>query len=1568
MRDIENYSLGINFLDYVRTELVNFRGFKSLAFELIQNAQDCNAEWIQFDFRPDCLVVSNSQKFKMCPAKKSMHCSLCPPCDFHRLRNVASGGKRTEANAIGNFGIGFISVYAYTDKPIIRSGKYSWTIVPDAKEEERLQEQVIEEIGHTEIILPWAFDLETPTRKALGQVGVKRENLESYAKILVDVAPNALLFLEDLCKIEILQNGKPIKTVLKDNSLRRQEGIISITADNETFTWHLFEKNFHQKAKQLRATFNKRTKLIEDKRKSDVMLAYSAEAGEQANGLLYAQLPTESPSKFPFHINGDFFPSTDRKRIVLDGDEYDRHWNEAVLQCAAECFAEDMEDIGKDVTPKVLLKCLAQAHSLEKDSIWSEFWNCIKDKSRDARIVRTSAGNWVTTSEAYLHAVDLSELDTKLLDSLDLQIVDPELRSYRNVLLALGIKDLDFAAVARSIMDMQTPGDSVKKAQAFLSEPSLRLELYTLLARLYQQKQSGIKLLKEQLRALPIAVDLGGIVRNFGDVYKATSDTHQVFGEFYREQLADPHEMFESQSGLWEQLKLFEVPEALQCLQEFFASHPVIFRENLNNYDQLNALHRWFEEREEGFSWGSTKSNYLKLNIFPNARSLSPCGELLLPSAGIDCLELIEDELIDTSGIAPEIVEFWQRQGVRRLDWPTQVERICRKFESAKSNEIKHAVVQVLSENFEAFAQDKKAMRLLNGTPVIFCLDHKWRAPDSVYFESEVARQVLADSIGYVPKDGSQLSNFYRLIGALENPHVEDILQHIKNLAASEISAEVLKQIQSVFSYLDQSWDGFSETELAVMEPLRKLKWLPAAIHGNQQPIRFCAPDSVFLTKFVQLFYSNGQFLSLEQPSSEKFIAFLGLKVEPSVESVAKHLLWCRTNRPTDAVNPDIYEFLNARASHEESTIRELLGLEDCIYLNDEWYCGRYLFWRDNKLGRWRKVLSSEHSSLRPLFNILGVRQKCDARDYVDVIIEISKEYANGQPIIDEEKNVLLYCSAKLNKLVLDQQDEDAIDQLEGLNIIPNLHGVLLSPADLLFGDKAVLVQHFADRIAEKLILKDTQTSALYERLGVRTLSKLIRSSPHQITDARRDGNLTMVLQERVPCIGQIVERQKITEPTGWRDDILDSLEIWAANDLREIIEIPDLGLTKDPLKVDSLFDSQNNRIYVELSAAQPHLDIASVLARVLNPDVNTCNIVSTIHSVLTARSYEHAQDYLFRIGFDIVKKDTPLDGVSSEPVDFKINTGDPHKNEEQRNDQAWHNSAETPQSSEVGQDSQAGKDKRHEDPGKDATSASNSKDPSPEEDQSDTYQDRDMHQAKDTSSHQSSKDSSTRNSASAAEKTDKYKSSTSGKGRSKDPNPKKDSPFSYHNDLGKRFNRKSSDGSLNEWVARPPLRDVSRRAQKIREEIKQAKSSTRGPSFEYKLRKVWSSKNPIVREFLQNEYGSKCQICEFTFQTRSNTSYFEAFYLVSRIKEKWIDRSGNALCLCANCCARMQHGAVEWVGGVEIVDVILALDPSSMQEFYTLEFKLCNENSSLRISHRHLIEMQTLIEESRVF
>ena len=189
---------GVNYLGFLAQQLGDLRGSKTLAHELIQNADDAKDEagnlaatQIEFDIQDGALIVHNDAVFR--------------ETDFNRMSEVASGSKRSEPGerTTGAFGVGFISVYQITDRPEIQSGGRRWVLRPDEAEDRRIEEWLDPSITRnkgTLFRLPWALE-DSRVRRELKAPPVTKAYIDSFVGELKAAMLNSILFLRRLRKL-----------------------------------------------------------------------------------------------------------------------------------------------------------------------------------------------------------------------------------------------------------------------------------------------------------------------------------------------------------------------------------------------------------------------------------------------------------------------------------------------------------------------------------------------------------------------------------------------------------------------------------------------------------------------------------------------------------------------------------------------------------------------------------------------------------------------------------------------------------------------------------------------------------------------------------------------------------------------------------------------------------------------------------------------------------------------------------------------------------------------------------------------------------------------------------------------------------------------------------------------------------------------------------------------------------------------------------------------------------------------------------------------------------------------
>ena len=180
-----------------------FAGFKNtltklytksghFVFELIQNAEDCDAEEILFDLKKDKLFFQHNGK------------KLFTLENIDAITNIGNSTKDENGNNIGKFGVGFKSVFEYTNTPEVHSGNFHFTIqdmyIPHPINNKDF-------CSNTIFVLP--FDINDKT---------KEECFNEITDTLRNLSPEALLFLTHIKKIICRINSEEWTLQRNDNA------------------------------------------------------------------------------------------------------------------------------------------------------------------------------------------------------------------------------------------------------------------------------------------------------------------------------------------------------------------------------------------------------------------------------------------------------------------------------------------------------------------------------------------------------------------------------------------------------------------------------------------------------------------------------------------------------------------------------------------------------------------------------------------------------------------------------------------------------------------------------------------------------------------------------------------------------------------------------------------------------------------------------------------------------------------------------------------------------------------------------------------------------------------------------------------------------------------------------------------------------------------------------------------------------------------------------------------------------------------------------------------------------
>lgn len=1251
---------GVDYLGFLEAKLRDLRGFAALVNELIQNADDApGVTSMKFDICDAELVVENNGSFR--------------EIDFERMQNIAGGGKREEEGTTGAFGIGFIAVYQITDHPELFSTGRHWIFRPEEPEERRIEESIIEDEGLTRFRLPWAMDPDSPVRRALRIEAVSPEDIERFTKEISEVLPDTMLFLRKLERIELCCNGKRMKLIQRlvdRNQIIIQDG-------TNVRLWYLLSGHFVEEEKHLRAEFGAR---IEPKRSSEVKVAIP-EPGVEVEGRLCAYLPTQHRTRLPFHINADFFPSSDRKRILFEND-YQARWNEAAIRAAAKLIANELPKIRDILGHKALWDLINRAKGIHQESemgkverVMGEFWTGIRSRIMELDLVWTSTQQWKHPSKTYLLEHEDEHLALPVLEKVGLDIVHPDLRPYFGLLRSrdvdvslLGALELADALISSGLTHAITLEQAPHWLQSVKNREILGQEIEILLNR--RMIKQGRKQALEALGKCSIALGVDGRLHPPKELYQTDEQTAAMFRAVGLKTMFVSNDNHHSIINLVPEFDLVEAIKALeQCDIKELESN---WKEGFWEPKQLIS---WFSERKSKLiAEPELRVRFIRLSIFPSSGHLCPLVNLAVPGTFEDPLNLAT--LVDLQSL-PGLREFLIEFGAKELTFDVYARQQVPHAFSINQNippELRRKLVVLLAKHMGEILADEEIRDHLARCSLVECNDGEFRKPSEVYLHKSAIEVLGPDTpVAVVPKKHREtIHKLYKWLGVAERPRPSDLLMRIRSLTATTPSQENRKCIQGIFAHLAERWDEEGNSLQNTLADLKTLAWLPAL--GDNST--WYHPSDVYAAYRSHLFETQGRFLDIDrsvqvQSKANNLMKFLGVQFEPKPIQVVKHLLTCIGTKRE--VNQEVYRYLNDNA--EDGSI-QLLRDKACLLLPGGTYVKPSdVFWNDHPFGRYRFRLGSELRRFNALFEKLGVKELPQATDAFKVLREISDEFGNN-PLDEEAYRILLQCWVFLGKELEDGAlTPDILVELRKRKVIPDDRKVLNPPGWMFFDDRPGLAQKFGGFLDHNVIPRIQGAWRAMMAAGVRQLSQAIKSELVDCQEPRDEEEVMRRLEERRLLLARVAELSQNNKEMIVNLASLNTLVVKKAKMIRVRYTITEFKNTvhTEPEEVKAYFEHASNTLYCQPDEMGqiPWAALARELAyAIMTPSTEAGQFASGIKEVLIAESYQEASQMLDDLGYPHLKEIgnsvtrnilvNDLGGKPVEETDYNLETNSP--------------------------------------------------------------------------------------------------------------------------------------------------------------------------------------------------------------------------------------------------------------------------------------------------------------------
>ena len=1217
---------GVNYLGFLSQQLGDLAGKITLAHELIQNADDAkddsgrlSATRMTFDVTDAALIVRNDAVFR--------------EIDFDRMRDVASGSKRVESGdrTTGAFGVGFISVYQITDRPEIHSARRTWILRPDSPEERRIEQRADPSITAdrgTVFRLPWASK-ESSVRKALMAPTVGKAYTESLVHELKESLPIAILFLKKLERIDLLRNGEPVALLIRKIS----GNTIRVDHNGHVRCWRVLESNFSDQAMALKARYGGS---IDPGRSDRVRVAIPDSLLD--NGLLFATLPTEQSTRLPFHIDADFYPASDRKSIEF-GDTHDprSEWNREAIRAAATALQSNLislRDMYSDDAPSLWaffsrIQGVHQGAEGNKRFPLGEFWESLLPSLGDAPIVYTESAKWLIPKFTRIPTGSQEEDAVRAFRDIGMEIVHRDLWNSRNLLTrrAVGVRRVSTSDIYESLR-VRGYADG---AMSSLPVKSVQLDvLWRGIEGVLANEQGSSRADAEGLlRACSLAPGLDGRLWPCHTAFRSDERTREVFAP-----LIPNDETFLACEDipLLEQLcPEFTVGDAIEILASLDKGQ-LEDRRKRGDYNPVAVLH-WFEEHRSELT-ADLRAQLAGLPIFPSAKSLRPLQELWLPGGFDDSLG--EAGILD-SEIPDSLSSFLRDLGVRKLTFEDYARRyVPRAFGSdgTLDMEVKRELLATLERHIGEIRDNDQVRKTLSVAWIVECEDGVFRQPGTAYFQNEEVNGVLGDKVGYalVPDESKLRGDLYRWLGVQSRPRITDMLRILDQATATKPTSEARSTVVKILQVLGLRWGEPGASVESSCLPLKSKAWLPSESDASA----WYTPDELFAAYSKHLFASQGRFLDAPVPIQQNIVGFLGwlgVNLNPRPFQVVMHLLQCSTVNAEPPGN--IYGWLNDNT--RPSDLRELRD-EACLRVQGRYIRPNQVFWGSHPFGRHRVQLGSGLLRYQSLLEGLGVREKPDFDDAIEVLNDISEEAGNGVLEAEDQSVVIQSWFMLSDALVQEDLDAESLSsRLQGIRCVPTNQGRLHPPSWMFFEDRPGLAGKFPGILDQNCIPRTERAWVAMEAAGVRPVSEVVRGYVAECENRREDGGVSERVSGRVGLIRTIMEGAAVTVQEEDRTSLLGRMRFIQVDRLTVgwRLRAFDQEWDAQPEPASAHWDSEDQVVFFAKrgDGTTPWPAIARELTLALAPGENPASISPGLKSVLEAGTANDAEAQLSELG-----------------------------------------------------------------------------------------------------------------------------------------------------------------------------------------------------------------------------------------------------------------------------------------------------------------------------------------------
>ncbi|MGI5223762.1 DUF3883 domain-containing protein [Actinoallomurus sp. CA-142502] len=1200
-----------DYLDALATTLRDLGGATTIPHELTQNADDAgNATTIRFTVTDEALTVWNDGTFTDC-GEDGDNCPWSRRCDLHAFRRFAGRTKAADVSTTGAFGVGFTSVYQITDAPELLYGDEHWILDETAQQDQRLRScdgQCTRRHGGpgTTFVLPWAR-VASRLREKLEVPPVSDDTIAELETALFEDAHATVLFLQHVTRIE-LETSRGRSCVEREDV---KGGLVVRDAASST-RWLTLQSDFQTDARLL---VDRADGLINPERPTTVTIAVPVDQSIKS-GVLYATLPTQTPSGLPANVNAAFFPSTDRKAVRFESSGYHSEWNRAAISAAARGIAEEAGSIAERLGVPAFWEFLGGITDLDRGASIDQpnhavtYLSALRQVVPSLPVVDTIDGTYALPTDALLPADSELYESAEALAKIGLPIVAPHLhrRLHTNtVYTAFGIRLL----TSRNVVD-QLHLKGITEAFDPSAGPLGRDDLIQLLDAL--KRLPGKVANVDGIGDVAIVPCRNGMFAPPSQVvWPASEDDGTLFEVLDDDLLIADVETIETHCpGLREACSLLDIASAARILLEVGTEALGVLADDLLE---------WLNRNMAGITDATTCRKIAELPIFPTASGFEPLTKLSLPN---DFRDPIGVASLVAEAAALDYHKLLSTLGARPLNIVDYIR--VHALPAAESRRISISQATELLKLIAVHQEELSGLReSLASVALVPCTDERLHPAPEVHLPSReistLAPQLpVALSVGVAPA-------VLDWLGVRRAPSDHALAVAAESLAIADEDPDA-----SVVEAVLRTLQARADLPKSPPEFLTAQRWLPLKRGGRAKP------SEVLPTNARQLYGMQGNEFGLAPDLQNRYFAqltWLGMPPAPPVATVVAHLKHCATIG--SEMHPDVYRVLSNNA--DQQAVKQLRGTP-CVHVGR----GRFVipataFWQQSPFGRWATTLPEEWLPYKPFFDVVGVKQEPGPTEIAAVLRSILAEY--GTDWVDQDGAEAIHgCWSRLSELLEHPEASSVLPALGRIRSTLDPRRLLERPDGLFFEDSRALHKRFP-QLAHNVIPRVHGTWPALTEAGVRRVEELIKAKLVDV-DPQVDTKLPSRIAGRLSALRRVFDDEQVL-------DELQELTILRATRLQVSYRAELFGHPYEigPEGADAIYlPDEDHLVYADGASDRA---LAREIARAIAPDDDPGPLAMRLEPILSATSPDEAHRALDDFG--IAKLDTTEHEASWSPA-----------------------------------------------------------------------------------------------------------------------------------------------------------------------------------------------------------------------------------------------------------------------------------------------------------------------------